>query len=232
MKVIYIAGPYRADTPWRVEKNVREAEEVALQVWLAGAIALCPHSMTRFYNGIGTDEMWLEGTKELLRRSDGVILVDGWKYSEGTLGELEEADKLNLPVFDSILENVGEEIGYRLSLERLSSYLKDETSYDIKRAQYRHKWLLEAIAATIKRIKDAEVSVGFSGTRIEDAPQIVKERWNRIREWQNSGDMLAAFETWEEAIEKGHSYPAPLADFVTLDSDNLSPEHNLKRKPD
>lgn len=36
VKVVYIAGPFRAATPWLVEANVRRAEEVALAVWRLG----------------------------------------------------------------------------------------------------------------------------------------------------------------------------------------------------
>ncbi|MCG8435902.1 MAG: hypothetical protein MJA83_17910 [Gammaproteobacteria bacterium] len=42
MKIVYIAGPFRAKTPWRVEQNIRKAESWALHVWKMGAVAVCP----------------------------------------------------------------------------------------------------------------------------------------------------------------------------------------------
>ena len=36
MKVVYVAGPYRASTEYQVLQNIRKAEEVALHVWRAG----------------------------------------------------------------------------------------------------------------------------------------------------------------------------------------------------
>lgn len=99
MNVVYIAGPYRASTPWEIEQNIRRAEEVALEVALSGAMPLCPHTMTRFYGGQATDEFWLAGTMELLRRSDAVMLVEGWQDSAGTLAEVDAADDLALPTF-------------------------------------------------------------------------------------------------------------------------------------
>lgn len=51
MKVIYIAGPFRGPDSWAIEQNVRAAEALALEVWRMGAVAYCPHAMTRFYQG-------------------------------------------------------------------------------------------------------------------------------------------------------------------------------------
>lgn len=99
MRVIYIAGPYRGKSAWAVEQNIRRAEELAFQVAEAGAMPLCPHANTRNFNGTLTDEFWIEGTLELLRRCDAVILVKGWEKSSGTRGEIEEAKKLDLPLF-------------------------------------------------------------------------------------------------------------------------------------
>lgn len=100
--IVYIIGPFRASTTWAVEQNVRRAEELALQVVDAGAMPLCPHTNTRFFHGIGPDAFWLEGTLELLRRSDAAITVDGWERSTGSKGEVGEADRLGLPMFHAI----------------------------------------------------------------------------------------------------------------------------------
>ncbi len=44
-KVIYVAGPYRSDSAWGVELNVRKAEVVGLQIWHMGAVAMVPGLM-------------------------------------------------------------------------------------------------------------------------------------------------------------------------------------------
>lgn len=97
--VIYIAGPFRAPTAWRVEQNIRRAEESALAIWRMGAAALCPHTNTRYFDGEANDEIWLEGDLEFLRRSDGVYMVDGWNRSTGAKAEHLEASRLELPIF-------------------------------------------------------------------------------------------------------------------------------------
>lgn len=102
MKVIYIAGPFRDHTPWAVEQHVRHAEELAFEVARLGAMPLCPHTNTRFFDGTLSEQFWLDGTLELMSRCDAVILTDDWAYSSGARAEVQKAHALSLPVFDSI----------------------------------------------------------------------------------------------------------------------------------
>ena len=102
MKIVYIAGPYRGPTAWDIERNVRRAEERAYEVFQLGAMPLVPHANTRFFHGQGPDEFWIQGTLELLRRSDALILVDGWTRSTGARGEVVDAREHGMPVFQSI----------------------------------------------------------------------------------------------------------------------------------
>lgn len=100
MKAIYVAGPFTAPTPWLIENNVRRAEELSLRVCALGNIvALCPHTMYRFFHGMETAEYWYAATLELLRRCDGIILLNGWGQSTGAVGEREEAVRMGIPIF-------------------------------------------------------------------------------------------------------------------------------------
>ena len=60
-KLVYIAGPYRAPTPWQVEQNIRAAMDAAVVVWAAGLYALCPHANTARMEGVTSDESFLAG---------------------------------------------------------------------------------------------------------------------------------------------------------------------------
>lgn len=104
MPVVYIAGPFRGDCAWDIECNVRRAEEASLDVWCSGAAALCPHTNTRFFHGAASDNVWIDGTLELMRRCDAVYLVRGWQGSSGTLDEIKEALRLGIPVLLSMRE--------------------------------------------------------------------------------------------------------------------------------
>ena len=99
MKVIFIAGPYRAGTEWGVHCNIQEAEKIAMEVWKLGACALCPHKNTAYFGGALPDETWLNGALELLSRSDAVFVVSKWRTSEGTKVEMDRAQELGKPVF-------------------------------------------------------------------------------------------------------------------------------------
>jgi hypothetical protein len=99
MKVVYIAGPFRAADAWAVENNIRRAEVLGFQVATLGAMPLIPHTNTRFFDGTLTGQFWLDGTMELLRRCDAVLTTDDWERSVGARGEVAEAARRHLPVF-------------------------------------------------------------------------------------------------------------------------------------
>lgn len=99
MKVVYIAGPFRASNAWEIEQNIRRAEYTALQLWRMGAAVICPHTNTRFFQGAAPDSVWLDGDLEILRRCDAVFAIDGWEQSTGAQAEVALARELGLPVF-------------------------------------------------------------------------------------------------------------------------------------
>ncbi len=107
MKVIFIAGPFRGPNAWAVESNVRQAEALALEVWKRGAVALCPHTNTRFFQDALPDEVFLSGAKVLLARCDAVLVTPNWSKSLGTQKELAYAAEILKPVLFTIaqLEN-------------------------------------------------------------------------------------------------------------------------------
>lgn len=104
MKVIYIIGPFRAKTAWDIECNVRRAEALALEVAKLGAMPLCPHTNTRFFDGQLTAQFWLDGTMELARRCDAAICVTWWALSAGSRDEVRDFQDRGLPVFFKIEE--------------------------------------------------------------------------------------------------------------------------------
>ena len=104
MKVVYVAGPYRADTELGVHQNIQAAERVALEVWKLGAVCLCPQKNTAYFGGVLPDSVWLEGDLELVRRSDAVLMIPGWEDSEGAKSEKVFAEECRIPVLESLDE--------------------------------------------------------------------------------------------------------------------------------
>lgn len=99
MKVVYIAGKYRGANAWEVRQNVVHAERWAYRVAQLGHMPLCPHTNTAHFDGTMTVQFWLDGTMELLRRSDHVLLIPGWEDSEGARdNEYPEAQRLGKPI--------------------------------------------------------------------------------------------------------------------------------------
>ena len=101
-KIVYIAGPYRADSEWEVKQNIDRAEAVALKYWRAGYAVFCPHKNSSFMGGSCPDETWLEGGLEILKRCDAIVMMSGWGNSRGSCKEIELARELNIPVFFNI----------------------------------------------------------------------------------------------------------------------------------
>ncbi len=106
MKIIYIAGPFRAKTAWGIEQNIRRAEEIGLLVAQAGAMPLIPHTNTRFFHGECTEQFWIDGTMELLRRCDAAVFIPGWGKSSGANGEFNEAASRRMKTLDMSLGSV------------------------------------------------------------------------------------------------------------------------------
>mgnify|MGYP001163267039 FL=1 len=140
MKVVYIAGPFRASDAWGVHSNVHRAECAAREVARLGAMPLPPHSIGAHMDGTESAQFWLAGTLELMRRCDAVLVLPGYSFSEGTQGEIAEAERLGLPVMfphdfaTDTARNYGDDrfydrVGY--SLERLSDWLEAERAKDM-----------------------------------------------------------------------------------------------------
>ena len=108
MKLIYIAGPYRAEVPWEVQRNIHAAQDVAADIARNFAcmdvFPVVPHANTAHFDGLASGEYFLEGTKELLRRCDAIFLLPEWQRSSGSRAELHLANELGLPSFQNFYE--------------------------------------------------------------------------------------------------------------------------------
>lgn len=84
----FIGGAFRGPTWWVVANNVRKAEYFGLEVAKMGAMPIIPQANTHlFYGQLSEELFWLPGTTELLRRSDFLVLIPGWRASVGATAE-------------------------------------------------------------------------------------------------------------------------------------------------
>lgn len=112
MKVIYVAGPFRAASEscpghqdmMKVQQNIMRAIELSLEVWKLGAAAVCPHANTMFFTGAAPDSVWLKGDIAIMLRCHAVLMTPDWERSSGARHERDVALERGLPVFDSLQE--------------------------------------------------------------------------------------------------------------------------------
>lgn len=100
--VVYVAGPFRGPDAWVIEQNIRRAETLALEVWRAGAAAICPHANTRFFSGAADDRVWLDGDLAILARCDAVIFTPDWASSSGASAERAFAEARGIRTFETL----------------------------------------------------------------------------------------------------------------------------------
>ena len=105
LPLVYITGPFRSATLLEVQHNVERARDVGLAVaQRTGGYPVIPHMMTSEFDKSMTDDFWLAGTMELLRRCDAVMLMSTWELSSGARAEQAEAERRGIPVFDQLAE--------------------------------------------------------------------------------------------------------------------------------
>jgi hypothetical protein len=100
LPICFISGPFSAPTEWERRNNTWKAQLVGLQVAKLGAWPHVPHANTGAFYGEVSEAQALAGCLELLRRSDALVLVEGWERSAGAKAEAEEAARRMIPVFE------------------------------------------------------------------------------------------------------------------------------------
>jgi hypothetical protein len=105
LKRVYIAGPYSADNVVDVLKNIGRGESAAAYLFSIGFAPFCPwHDkdfiIKNFYRNFKVNEFY-DYSMAWLEVSDAILLIGNWQESKGTLLEIKQARKLNIPIFES-----------------------------------------------------------------------------------------------------------------------------------
>lgn len=105
MKRIYVAGPYSADNVLDVLKNIGRGEKCCAEIFKLGMAPFCPwHDksyITDNYDEDFTVQQFYDFSIAWLKVSDALFLVPGWEKSQGTIKEIEIAENIGIPTFES-----------------------------------------------------------------------------------------------------------------------------------
>lgn len=96
--LIYLAGPYRAESESAVFGNICRAREAAMGMWRVGFVPVCPHLNSALMGGVVADGIFLTGDLEILARCDAVALLLGWNESAGALARRDFAVAERIPL--------------------------------------------------------------------------------------------------------------------------------------
>ena len=141
MKLVYVAGPFTGSNAWEIERNIRHAEDWGYLVSQAGAWPVIPHSNTRFFHGSVSEQMAYDGTMEMMRRCDAVVVAErhgvSGRFSTGVQKEIEEAMRLGLPILSDDT-HWAEAMGEATTVRCIRAWLKYAPRYEMKLEDVEH----------------------------------------------------------------------------------------------
>lgn len=116
---IYISGPFSSADPIHgIGANILAASAVALEAARRGWLPLCPHKLFADYQHSDVPyEVWMDLCLELLRRSDAILMLDGWEQSPGATRERAWAVAHGLLIYDHAADGVPPAVGPRRAFE-------------------------------------------------------------------------------------------------------------------
>ncbi len=105
--LIYVAGPYTADSWEGVHANVKQACEAGRLLMHLGHHPVVPHSMYMGWDLADpklTYEHFIKADLDLLSRCDALVMLPGWEDSPGSCGEYTEALERGLRIYLNLVE--------------------------------------------------------------------------------------------------------------------------------
>ena len=99
MKLVYLAGPITAPSVDEQWENIMRARTVTKGLLQMGLAVHCPHLNTMLMDGACARQTFLDADLEILRRCDGLVVMQDWEGSHGTWGEIAYAKDRGIPIF-------------------------------------------------------------------------------------------------------------------------------------
>ena len=103
--LVYVAGPYRAQTEHEVWDHIMEARAVGIEINRLGGFAIVPHLLGLLMGGVLADPLqWLRYDLTLLSKLNAAFFMPSWKDSEGARVERRFCQVSGLPIYDDLAE--------------------------------------------------------------------------------------------------------------------------------
>lgn len=95
--IIYISGKYSG----KISQNIADARKVAIKLWEAGHVVICPHLNTQHFEKDCKLEyrQYIDGDLKILARCDAIVMLSGWKDSRGAVHEHQYALDHDIPIY-------------------------------------------------------------------------------------------------------------------------------------
>lgn len=98
MQLLFISGKYRGKSIFEVYENIQIARRYAIKYWQKGYAVICPHTNSALFDGSCDDDVWLKGDLYILKRCDVIVMLPGWKESQGAVEEHKLAQQIGLQI--------------------------------------------------------------------------------------------------------------------------------------
>ena len=98
MRIVFISGPYRADTECKRHSNIKCAREAAIRWVKKGYYPFTPHLNTANFDNLAPDGLFLNGALTILQYCSILYVLKGWRNSHGTMQEIKTAINLGIPI--------------------------------------------------------------------------------------------------------------------------------------
>jgi hypothetical protein len=98
-KLVYVAGPLKADSNIGMLLNRIKAAQIGAELRRLGFAVIVPHLESVFTEDTLTEEAWLAHGIAVMRRCDAVVLVPRSEGSEGTQAEIVEAISHGISIY-------------------------------------------------------------------------------------------------------------------------------------
>lgn len=103
-KIIYLATPYTHKDKDVVERRYNQTANKCAELISEGNVVISPifygHNLLKYREMPSDWEFWKNFCESFLYKSDElwVYMIDGWEQSTGIKGEIELAQKINIPI--------------------------------------------------------------------------------------------------------------------------------------